>query len=77
MPDVLTSARIAHKVVSPDQWLEHRKQLLTKEKELTRLRDDINRQRLELPWEKVEKHYAFEGPSGKKVSPIYLPEEVS
>jgi len=66
MPEVLTSARIAHKVVSPDQWLEHRKQLLTKEKELTRLRDEINSQRLELPWEKIEKQYVFDSPKGKE-----------
>jgi predicted dithiol-disulfide oxidoreductase (DUF899 family) len=67
MPEVLASARIAdHKIVSPDQWLEHRKQLLAKEKELTRLRDEINRERLELPWEKVEKQYTFESTQGRE-----------
>jgi predicted dithiol-disulfide oxidoreductase (DUF899 family) len=38
---------------------------LTKEKEFTRLRDELSRQRRELPWEKVEKQYVFEGQNGK------------
>jgi predicted dithiol-disulfide oxidoreductase (DUF899 family) len=53
------------KVVSPKEWLEARKALLQKEKELTHLRDEVTRQRLALPWEKVEKNYVFEGPHGK------------
>jgi len=55
-----------HKVVSPAQWLEARKALLAKEKEFNRLRDDLSRQRRELPWERVEKNYAFDGPDGKE-----------
>jgi predicted dithiol-disulfide oxidoreductase (DUF899 family) len=39
---------------------------LAKEKELTRLRDDLSRQRRELPWVKVEKQYVFDGPNGKE-----------
>jgi predicted dithiol-disulfide oxidoreductase (DUF899 family) len=39
---------------------------LAKEKEFTRLRDELSRQRRELPWEKVEKQYIFDGPSGKE-----------
>jgi predicted dithiol-disulfide oxidoreductase (DUF899 family) len=54
-----------HKVVSPDEWLEARKQFLIKEKEFTRLRDQLSQQRRELPWVKVEKNYVFEGPDGK------------
>jgi predicted dithiol-disulfide oxidoreductase (DUF899 family) len=54
------------KVVSPAEWLAARKELLKKEKEFTRLRDEISRQRRELPWEKVEKKYVFEGPKGKE-----------
>jgi predicted dithiol-disulfide oxidoreductase (DUF899 family) len=53
-------------VVSPAEWLVARKQLLRKEKEFTRLRDDISRQRRELPWEKVDKPYVFDGPKGKE-----------
>jgi predicted dithiol-disulfide oxidoreductase (DUF899 family) len=38
---------------------------LKKEKEFTRLRDELSRQRRQLPWEKVEKQYIFDGPNGK------------
>jgi predicted dithiol-disulfide oxidoreductase (DUF899 family) len=48
------------------EWLAARKKLLSKEKEFTRLRDELNRQRRELPWEKVEKRYVFDGPKGKE-----------
>jgi predicted dithiol-disulfide oxidoreductase (DUF899 family) len=54
------------KVVSQAEWLAARTQLLSKEKEFTRLRDDLSRQRRELPWEKVEKQYAFDGRNGKE-----------
>lgn len=54
------------RIVSPEEWTLARKELLVKEKELTRLRDEISRQRRELPWEKVEKSYVFEGPNGQE-----------
>jgi predicted dithiol-disulfide oxidoreductase (DUF899 family) len=54
------------KVTSQAQWLAARKQLLTKEKEFTRLRDEISRQRRELPWERIGKKYVFDGPGGKE-----------
>ena len=54
------------KVVSEAEWLVARKDLLTREKELTRLRDEVSRHRRELPWVKVEKHYVFDGPNGKQ-----------
>lgn len=53
-----------HPIVSPDQWQAARAALLKKEKEFTRLRDELSRERRALPWEKVEKTYAFEGPNG-------------
>jgi predicted dithiol-disulfide oxidoreductase (DUF899 family) len=56
----------SHRVVSQNEWIEARKQLLTKEKEFTRLRDQLSRQRRELPWERVEKAYVFEGPNGRE-----------
>lgn len=55
-----------HSVVSHDEWLAARGALLTREKEFTRVRDELSRQRRELPWEKVEKEYVFEGPAGKQ-----------
>ena len=60
------SAMDQSKVVSPAEWLAARKELLKKEKEFSRLRDEISKQRRELPWEKVDKAYAFEGPKGKE-----------
>jgi predicted dithiol-disulfide oxidoreductase (DUF899 family) len=57
---------VGHKVVSNAEWLGARKELLAKEKEFTRMRDALNRQRLELPWERVEKNYVFDGPKGKE-----------
>jgi predicted dithiol-disulfide oxidoreductase (DUF899 family) len=54
-----------HKIVSSEEWLEARKKFLQKEKEYTRLRDELTRERMALPWEKVEKNYVFDGPEGK------------
>jgi predicted dithiol-disulfide oxidoreductase (DUF899 family) len=53
-------------VVEHDEWLEARKELLEKEKEFTRLRDQLTEQRHALPWEAVEKEYVFDGPNGKE-----------
>jgi predicted dithiol-disulfide oxidoreductase (DUF899 family) len=55
-----------HQVVSQDEWLAARRQLLIKEKELTRLRDQLNAERQALPWVKIEKPYIFDGPHGKE-----------
>jgi predicted dithiol-disulfide oxidoreductase (DUF899 family) len=53
-------------VVSHEKWIEARTAFLAKEKEFTRLRDGLSRQRQELPWERVEKEYVFDGPDGKE-----------
>lgn len=55
-----------HKIVSRDEWLAARKAHLAKEKEFTKARDALSRQRRELPWVKVEKAYAFDGPDGRE-----------
>lgn len=55
-----------HKVVSREAWLVARKEHLAKEKEFTRLRDQLSQQRRELPWVKVEQDYLFHGPRGKE-----------
>ncbi len=61
-----STTELSHqKVVSPAEWLTARKQLLAKEKEFTRLRDELSRERRELPWEKVEKEYFFQGANGR------------
>ena len=53
------------KIVSPAEWLEARKALLMKEKELTRLRDELAAERRALPWVRVDKQYVFDAPGGK------------
>lgn len=55
-----------HKVVSKEEWLTARKEYLAKEKEFTRLRDQLSKERRELPWVKVEKAYVFDSPGGKE-----------
>jgi len=55
-----------HRTVSRDQWIEERRALLAREKEFTRLRDQLSRQRRELPWVRVDKDYVFEGANGKQ-----------
>ena len=52
--------------VSREEWLIARKELLAKEKELTRIRDQLSQQRRELPWVKVDKAYVFETADGEK-----------
>jgi predicted dithiol-disulfide oxidoreductase (DUF899 family) len=64
-----------HPVVSHDEWLAARNAFLTKEKEFTKLRDELSRQRRELPWEKIEKRYVFEGPEGTVTLPSSWGEE--
>jgi predicted dithiol-disulfide oxidoreductase (DUF899 family) len=55
-----------HPVVSRTKWLEARTEHIAKEKEFTRLRDQLSQQRRELPWERVDKEYIFEGPNGRE-----------
>jgi predicted dithiol-disulfide oxidoreductase (DUF899 family) len=54
------------RVVSKGEWLAARKELLTKEKELTHQRDDVSKARRSLPWVKVEKEYVFDAPGGRE-----------
>jgi predicted dithiol-disulfide oxidoreductase (DUF899 family) len=52
-------------IVSRDEWLVARKELLTKEKEVTHARDRLNAERRRLPMVKLDKEYLFAGPDGK------------
>jgi predicted dithiol-disulfide oxidoreductase (DUF899 family) len=54
-----------YSVVSREEWLEARKALLAKEKELTRQRDRVNAERLALPWVRVDKDYRFQSSQGE------------
>jgi predicted dithiol-disulfide oxidoreductase (DUF899 family) len=63
----MTTSTVPHPpIVSRDQWLDERKRLLVREKELTKHRDRINAQRRRLPMVKIEKDYVFDGPNGKQ-----------
>jgi predicted dithiol-disulfide oxidoreductase (DUF899 family) len=55
-----------HAIVTREEWVAARKELLEKEKKLTRLRDELSRERRSLPWVKVETPYEFDGPDGKE-----------
>lgn len=55
-----------HKIVSRDDGLAARMEHLAKEKELTRLRDQLSQDRRELPWVQVDKEYLFDGPNGQE-----------
>ena len=55
-----------HRVVSRDEWVAERKTLLAHEKELTRLRDQIARERRALPWVRIDKTYVFDAPEGRR-----------
>lgn len=52
-------------IATPEQWLANRKELLKKEKEFTKVRDELNSERRRLPMIKIDKEYEFEGSAGK------------
>ncbi len=56
----------SNKIVSKEDWIAARKEHLAKEKEFTRLRDQLSEHRRQLPWVKVDKEYVFEGPNGNE-----------
>ena len=60
------NSTIKRTVVSHNEWLSARTAFLKKEKEFTRLRDKLSRERRELPWERVERGYLFDGPNGQE-----------
>lgn len=55
-----------HAVVSKDEWMEARKRFLAKEKEFTRMRDQLSAERRALPWMRIDKDYTFDGPNGRE-----------
>lgn len=55
-----------HRIVSRDEWLAARRAFLAREKDFTRQRDALSAARRDLPWEKVEKTYVFDGPDGRE-----------
>jgi predicted dithiol-disulfide oxidoreductase (DUF899 family) len=61
-----TTDVIDHAVVARDRWLGERKALLAREKELTRLHDEIARERRALPWVRIDTPYVFDTPAGPR-----------
>src|SRR5262249_35414640 len=55
-----------HRVVSRAEWIAERKSLLAREKELTRLRDQVARERRALPWVRIDERYVFDTLEGKR-----------
>jgi len=55
-----------HPVVSDVRWTEARTQLLAREKELTRLHDQVASERRALPWRRITKNYVFDTPDGQR-----------
>jgi predicted dithiol-disulfide oxidoreductase (DUF899 family) len=55
-----------HEVGTQEQWQAARDELLRREKELTRMNDEVAAQRRALPWVAIEKDYSFETEDGTK-----------
>jgi len=67
MNNATVAANIANPpVVSQDDWIAQRRQLLAREKELTRLGDQVARERRALPWVRMDKTYLFDTPDGRR-----------
>ena len=56
---------LSNNVVSREEWLKARLDLLKKEKEQSKAKEELTRARQDMPWVKVEKEYTFDGPNGK------------
>ena len=55
-----------HATATREQWLAARDQLLAREKEHTRMADELARQRRELPWLRLEKEYTLQTADGTR-----------
>ncbi len=55
-----------HKIVSHDQWVAARGELLVLEKEHTRRSDELAHLRRDLPWVRIEKEYTFDTADGPR-----------
>jgi predicted dithiol-disulfide oxidoreductase (DUF899 family) len=66
MPSYDSGPVTNHAVVPHDEWLSARVALLEREKAFNKERDELVRLRRELPWERVDKRYEFDGPDGRE-----------
>lgn len=56
---------MTHTVASHEEWLEKRLELLKKEKEFSKLRDELTQHRQNMPWRRIEKKYTFQSSAGE------------
>lgn len=61
-----TAETLNHPIVTRDRWVAERKALLAREKQMSRLSDELARDRQKLPWVLVDKPYVFDTPSGQR-----------
>lgn len=61
----MTETIVHPPIVSSDEWLAARKELLVNEKQLTHQRDAVNAMRRRLPMVRLDKHYVFDGSTGE------------
>lgn len=57
-----TATNVDHEILGHDAWFEAQRAHLAREKELTRLRDDLAAERRALPWLEITEDYRFAGP---------------
>jgi predicted dithiol-disulfide oxidoreductase (DUF899 family) len=55
-----------HQIVSREEWIAARRRLMAREKEIMKLQDEVNRERRELPWVRIDKDYSFTTAQGAK-----------
>src|SRR2546430_1398530 len=55
-----------NRIGTREEWVAASAELLKREKELTRMGDELSRQRQELPWVPVEKQYMFQTERGAR-----------
>lgn len=60
------TAALNYRIVSRNEWIAERKAFLAREKQLTRLRDEVARERRALPWMRIDKDYVFDTPAGRR-----------
>lgn len=65
-----TSANVEHAVLGRDAWIEAQRTHLVREKELTRLRDELSAERRALPWLEITEPYEFDGPTSSTALPV-------
>jgi predicted dithiol-disulfide oxidoreductase (DUF899 family) len=66
-PETISETAVPHPpIASQDEWLAARKELLAREKEVTKQYDRVSAERRRLPMVKLDKEYVFDGPEGKR-----------